>query len=112
LEQNTQQQPFEFIETVPMSRAPVAQPLTAQLECRIANLPKRPQDEPHASIRARLDDLAVAAQTAADALDGAGIDLPEGTLTQLLHELEGLNGRLDLALDHLGADTDPAQVMG
>jgi hypothetical protein len=32
------------------------------------------------AIRRRLDDLATAARTGADALDGAALDLPEGTL--------------------------------
>jgi hypothetical protein len=64
------------------------------------------------AIRQRLDELATAAQTGADALDGAALDLPEGTLAQLLGELEGLAGRLDLALDRLGAAVDPARVAG
>jgi hypothetical protein len=48
----------------------------------------------------------------ADALDGAALDLPEGTLALLLAEREGLAGRLDLALDRLGAATDPVRVAG
>jgi hypothetical protein len=54
------------------------------------------------AIRRRVNDLATAAQTAGDALDGAALDLPEGTLASLLCELEGLAGRLDLALDRPG----------
>jgi hypothetical protein len=42
-----------------------------------------------AAIRHRRDALAVAAPIAAEALDAA-LDLPEGTLAQLLAELEGL----------------------
>jgi hypothetical protein len=61
-------------------------------------------------IRHRLDALACAAQTGADALDGAALDVCEGTLTSLLCELEGLAGRLDLILDRLGAAVDPARV--
>jgi hypothetical protein len=50
--------------------------------------------------------------TARLALAGATLDLPEGTLASLLCELEGQAGRLDLALDRLGAAVDPARVAG
>jgi hypothetical protein len=63
-------------------------------------------------IRQRLDALATACATGAEALDGAALDLPEGAMAQLLAELEGLAGRLDLALDRLGAAVDPARVAG
>jgi hypothetical protein len=43
-------------------------------------------------------------------LDGAALDLPEGSLAQLLAELEGLAGRLDLVLDPLGAWVDPGDI--
>jgi hypothetical protein len=59
------------------------------------------------AIRARLDALAAAAQTGADAFDGAALDLPEATLAAILAELDGLAGRLELALDRLGAGVDP-----
>jgi hypothetical protein len=58
------------------------------------------------------NEVSAAAQTGADALDGAALDLPEGALAQLLGELEGLAGRLDLALDRLGTAVDPARVAG
>jgi hypothetical protein len=45
--------------------------------------------------------------SAADALDGARLDLCEGTLAQLLCELDALAGRLDLALDRLACAADP-----
>jgi hypothetical protein len=65
------------------------------------NLP-RPHQQP----------LAAACGTTAEALDGAALDLPEGTLAQLAAELDGLAGRLDLVLDRLGAVVDPARVAG
>jgi hypothetical protein len=58
-------------------------------------------------IRQCLDAIASAAQTGADALDGATLDLCEGTLVQLLAELDTLAGRLDLVLDRLSAAVDP-----
>jgi hypothetical protein len=61
-------------------------------------------------IRQRLDALAAAAQTGADALDGAALDLPEGTLASIPAKLDGLAGRLELALDRLGAGVDPARA--
>jgi hypothetical protein len=64
------------------------------------------------AIRRRLGDLAAAAQTGADALDGAALDLPEGDLAELLGELEALAGRLDLVCDRLGAGIDPVRVAG
>jgi hypothetical protein len=60
-----------------------------------------------ALIRQRLDALAAAAQTGADALDVAALDLPAGTLAALADELATLEGRLDLVLDRLGAGVDP-----
>jgi hypothetical protein len=63
-------------------------------------------------IRHHLDALAAACATGAEALDGASLDLPEGTLAQLLGKLEGLAGRLDLVLDRLGAALDPVRVAG
>jgi hypothetical protein len=65
-----------------------------------------------AAIRRRLDALAAACATAAQALGGAALDLPEGTLAELLGELEALAGRLDLVCDRLGAGIDPARVVG
>jgi hypothetical protein len=52
-------------------------------------------------IRQRLDAIASAARTGADALGGATLNLCEGTLAQLLAELDALAGRLDLVLDRL-----------
>jgi hypothetical protein len=63
-----------------------------------------------ALIRARLQELACAAATGAEALDAAALDLPEGTLAQLTAELDGLAGRLDRVLDRLGAGVDPARA--
>jgi hypothetical protein len=60
------------------------------------------------AIRARLDAIGAAATTAAEALDGAALDLPEGTLAAILAELQTLDGRLDLALDRLADALDPA----
>jgi hypothetical protein len=57
--------------------------------------------------RDRLDAFATAT-TAADALYGAALDLPEGTLATVLAELVGIDGGLDLALDRLAAALDPA----
>jgi hypothetical protein len=62
------------------------------------------------AIRLQLDTLAAKAQTAGDALDGAAVDLAEGTLDQLLTELLTLSGRLELVLDRLSAAVDPARV--
>jgi hypothetical protein len=61
-------------------------------------------------IRHRLDALACACATGADALEGAALDLPEGTLAQLAHELDGRAGRLGLVLDRLGTAVDPVTV--
>jgi hypothetical protein len=61
-----------------------------------------------AAVRARLDAIASQAQTAAEALDGAALDLPEGTLAAILAELQTLGGRLDLALDRRADALDPA----
>jgi hypothetical protein len=47
------------------------------------------------------------ATTAAEALDGVAIDLPEGVLAGILAELVSLDGRLDLALDRLADALDP-----
>jgi hypothetical protein len=58
-------------------------------------------------IRTRLDAIAAAAQTAAEALDGAALDLCPGTLAEILSELEALDVRLDLALDRLASAVDP-----
>jgi hypothetical protein len=54
------------------------------------------------AIRLQLDALGAAA-TAADTLDGATVDLAEGTLNQLLT----LSGRLELVLNRLSAAVDP-----
>jgi hypothetical protein len=62
------------------------------------------------AIRHNLDALAAQAQTAGDALDGATVDLADGTLDQLLTELLTLSGRLDLVLDRLSAAVDPART--
>jgi hypothetical protein len=53
------------------------------------------------AIRHNLEALAAQAQTAGDALDGARVDLAEGTLAELLLELESLDGRMALVLDRL-----------
>jgi hypothetical protein len=70
-----------------------------------------------AAIRARLDAIAGAAQTAAEALDtaaggAAALDLPEGTLAAILAELVSLDGRLDLTLDRLAEALDPVVLAG
>jgi hypothetical protein len=62
-------------------------------------------------LRAHLDALAAAAQTAGDALDGAAVDLAEGTLDQLKTELLTLSGRLELVLDRLSAVVAPVCVL-
>jgi hypothetical protein len=62
-------------------------------------------------IQHRLDALGAAATTAADALDGARLDLADGTLAELLLELDSLDGRLALVLDSLAAAADPVGVM-
>jgi hypothetical protein len=54
--------------------------------------------------------VASAAQTGADALDGAALDLGNGTLAELLLELESLDGRLALVLDRLACAADPVGV--
>jgi hypothetical protein len=61
-----------------------------------------------AAIRDRLHTIGAAATTAAEALDGAAIDLPEGTLAAILSEVVSLDGRLDLAVDRLAEALDPA----
>jgi hypothetical protein len=61
-----------------------------------------------AAIRGRLDAIGTAAVTAAEALDGASIDLPERTLAAILAELAALDGRLGLAADRLAEALDPA----
>jgi hypothetical protein len=64
------------------------------------------------TIRARLDAVATAAQTAAEALDSnAALDLPEGVLAGILAEVVNLDGRLDLALDRLAEVLDPVTRM-
>jgi hypothetical protein len=47
-------------------------------------------------------------EVAAEALDGAALDLPEGVLAGILAELVSLDGRLDLALDRIAVALDPA----
>jgi hypothetical protein len=64
------------------------------------------------AIRDRLNNIGTAATTAAEALDGNAIDLPEGTLAGILSELVSLDGRLDLALDRLAGALDPAPSCG
>jgi hypothetical protein len=59
------------------------------------------------ALRARLDAISAATGTAAEALDGAAVDLAEGTLDQLLTELLTLSGRLELVLDRLAGAADP-----
>jgi hypothetical protein len=54
-----------------------------------------------AAIRSHLSSIASATATAADALGGASLDLPEGVLAGILAEVVSLDGRLDLALDRL-----------
>jgi hypothetical protein len=41
-------------------------------------------------------------------LQGARLDLADGTLAKLFLELDTLAGRLDLALDQLASAADPA----
>ena len=62
------------------------------------------------AIRARLGAIGTAATTAAEALDGAAIDMPEGVLAAILAELVGLDGRLEVALDRLADALDPVGV--
>jgi hypothetical protein len=61
-------------------------------------------------IRTRLDALACAAATGAEALDGALLDLPPEQLASLALELDSLAGRLELVLDRLGAGVDPGAL--
>jgi hypothetical protein len=61
-----------------------------------------------AAIASRLAAIACQAQTAAEAIDGNALDLPEGTLAGIAAELGTLAGRLDLALDRLADSLDPA----
>jgi hypothetical protein len=61
--------------------------------------------------RARPGELACAAGTGAEALDGAALDLPPEKLAPLLDELDTLAGRLELVLDRLGAGVDPARAV-
>jgi hypothetical protein len=61
-----------------------------------------------AALRDRLNSIGTAATTAAEALDGNAIDLPEGVLAGILAELVSLDGRLDLALDRIAVALDPA----
>jgi hypothetical protein len=58
-------------------------------------------------LHARLDALGAAATTAAEALDGARLDLSPDILAELLLEVETLSGRLELVLDRLSAAVDP-----
>jgi hypothetical protein len=48
--------------------------------------------------------------TAAGALHGSRLDLADGTLAQLLTELESLDGRLALVLDRLASAADPVRA--
>ena len=73
----------------------------------LPDLVRRRLDALACSTHTACEALAAAAQTGADALDGAALDLPEGTLAAILAELDGLAGRLELALDRLGAGVDP-----
>jgi hypothetical protein len=61
-----------------------------------------------AAIRDRLDAIGAAATTAAEALDGAALDLPEGALGVIAAELDTLGGRLDLVVNRLAEALDPA----
>jgi hypothetical protein len=61
-------------------------------------------------IRLRLVAIGLATITAAEALDGAPLDLCEGTLSQILVELETVAGRLDLVLDRLAGAADPVSI--
>jgi hypothetical protein len=61
-----------------------------------------------AALRDRLNSIGAAATTAAEAMDGNAIDLPEGVLASILSELVSLDGRLDLALDRIDVALDPA----
>jgi hypothetical protein len=52
----------------------------------------------------------VGKQAAAEGLDNAALDLPEGVLGAILAELLNLDGRLDLALDRLADALDPVRA--
>jgi hypothetical protein len=60
-------------------------------------------------VRLRLDAIASAATTGSDALDGANLDLGDGTLADLLSELENIDARLAVVLDRLAGALDPVQ---
>jgi hypothetical protein len=60
-----------------------------------------------AAIAAQLAAIAATAATAAEALDGASLDLPEGTLAAIAEELRALGGRLELVADRLADALDP-----
>jgi hypothetical protein len=64
------------------------------------------------AMRDRLDAIGTAATTAAEALDGAALDLPQAALASILAEPVSLDGRLDLALDRLADALDPAPPCG
>jgi hypothetical protein len=66
-----------------------------------------------AAIRARLDAIAGAALVAAEAIDSnPALDLPEGTLTGLLADVETLGEGLTLMLHRRPGDLDPAALAG
>jgi hypothetical protein len=63
------------------------------------------------ALRLQLESLAASAQTGADALADAGaLDLGDGTLEQMVAELQTLDGRLALLLDRLATAADPVGV--
>jgi hypothetical protein len=66
-----------------------------------------------AAIRDRLQAIATAAQTAAEALDGLdALDLDADALEGILFSLAGVCGQLDDVTDRLGAGVDPMQLCG
>jgi hypothetical protein len=58
----------------------------------------------------RRDAISAATATAAEALDGAALDLSPATLAELLMEVKTLAGWLDLVLDRLAGAVDPVGV--
>jgi hypothetical protein len=60
-----------------------------------------------AAIRDRLHSIGTAATSAAEALDGNALDLPEGTLAGILAELQNLEGWVELAACTLADALDP-----
>jgi hypothetical protein len=60
-----------------------------------------------ALIRHRLQEIATAATTAAEALDGAAVDYLDPEVLRLLWQLDHIEARLAKVCDRLSAGVDP-----